>query len=49
MPVRMMSRFLVDFCEARERDDVSLQNKIAFCNRRTQIRLSPNNLFLPVG
>ena len=45
----MMSRFLVDFCEAREPDDVSLQNEIAFCNRRTHLRLSLNTLVSPVG
>ena len=48
-PVRMMSRFLVDFCQAGEPDDVLLQNEIAFCNRRTQLRSSPNNLFSHVG
>ena len=48
-PVRMMSRFLVDFCQAGEPDDVLLQNEIAFCNRRTQLRSSPNNLSSHVG
>jgi hypothetical protein len=44
-PVRIMSRFLVNFCEAGEPDDVSLQNEIAFCNRRTQLQLYPNLFF----
>ena len=48
MPVRMISRFIVDFCEAGEPDDVSLQNEIAFCNRRTQLQWYPN-LFYLVG
>jgi hypothetical protein len=48
-PVRMVNRFLVDFCQAGEPDDVLLQNEIAFCNRRTQLRSSPNNLSSHVG
>ena len=48
-PVRMMSLFLGDFCEAREPDDVSLQSKIAFCNRRTPKRFSPNKALCLVG
>ena len=43
----VLSPLLVDFCEPQP-DDVSLQNEIAFCNRRTNLRLYPN-LVLPVG
>ena len=46
-PVRIMGRSLVDCCEPQP-DDVSLQNEIAFCNRRTNLRLYPNLVF-PVG
>ena len=43
----VLSPLLVDLCEPQP-DDVSLQNEIAFCNRRTNLRLYPN-LVLPLG
>jgi hypothetical protein len=43
----VLSPFLVDFCEPQP-DDLPLQNEIAFCSRRTNVRLYPS-LVLPVG